>query len=232
MGFHTDDARGATTTEDPVTGKQVDRALPIAQTKGAEVGVRTLAIPNLQSTLTFWVLELQSELVFDGDIGTNAPSPNHSLRKGVEWTNYYTPTKWLTFDADVAGSTAHYEGSPTGGDYVPEAAGTIIGMGVTVHDLGRWSSSLRWRYFGPRYLTQDGSELSPTTSLLYYNLSYKINKTWSITGDIFNLLNTKADDITYYYASRLPGEPAGGVNDFMFHPAEPRTFRIALTARF
>ena len=81
-------------------------------------------------------------------------------------------------------------------------------------------------------LTQDGTKLSPTTSLLYYNLSYKINKTWSVSGDIFNLLNTKTDDITYYCASRLPGEPAGGVNDFMFNPVEPRTFRLALTARF
>jgi hypothetical protein len=231
LGFHTDDARGANTTEDPKTGLAVERALPIAQTKGAEVGVRTLAIPNLQSTLTFWALELQSELVFDGDVGTNVPSPYHSLREGVEWANYYTPTKWLTIDADFAASSARFEGNPVGGDHVPEAAGVIIASGVTVHDVYGWSSSLRWRYFGPRDLTQDGSERSPTTSLLYYNLSYKINKTWSISGDIFNLLNAKADDITYFYASRLRGE-SSAVNDFMFHPAEPRTFRLALTARF
>jgi hypothetical protein len=53
-----------------------------------------------------------------------------------------------------------------------------------------------------------------------------------IEGDIFNLLDAKADDITYYYTSRLPGEPAAGVNDFMFHAAEPRTFRVALTYHF
>jgi outer membrane receptor protein involved in Fe transport len=101
-----------------------------------------------------------------------------------------------------------------------------------VHDLCGWGSSLRWRYFGPRYLTQDGSVQSSTTSLLYYNLSYKFNKKWMIEGDIFNLLNAKADDISYYYTSRLPGEPAEGVNGFLFHAAEPRTFRLALTARF
>ena len=232
LGFHTDDARGANTTEDPKTGQPVERALPIAQTMGAEVGVRTLAVRDLQSTLTFWALELQSELVFDGDIGTNVASPYHSVREGLEWANYYTPTKWLTIDADFASSTAHYEGNPPGGDYVPEAAGVVLASGITVHDICGWSSSLRWRYFGPRYLTQDGVERSPTTSLLCYDISYKINKTWSITGDIFNLLNARADDITYYYASRLRGEPSGGVNDFMFHPAEPRTFRVALTAKF
>ncbi len=232
MGFHTDDARGANTSQDPTTGQPVQRALPIAQTEGAEVGVRTLAVPNLQSTLTFWALKLQSELVFDGDIGTNVPSPYHSFREGVEWANYYMPTKWLTIDADFAASQAHYLGNPVGGDYVPEAANIVIASGVTVHDLKGWTSSLRLRYFGPRALTQNDSKRSPGATLLYYNLSYKFNKTWSIEGDIFNLLNAKADDITYYYAYRLQGQPAAGVSGDVFHPAEPRTFRVALTMRF
>ena len=238
MSFHTDDARGDTTTRDPLTGTTtsilgdpVVRALPIARTEGAEVGVRTLVIPNLQSTLTFWVLRLDSELIFDGDTGTDEPSPYADIRKGVEWANYYTPTKWLTIDADFAVSSAHFTGNPAGGDYVPEAARAVIATGVTVHDLKGWHSSLRWRYFGPRYLTQDGSQLSPTTSLLYYNIGYQINKRWSIEGDIFNLLNTQADDITYYYTFRLT--PTGAdQNGDVFHPCEPRTFRVALTCRF
>jgi hypothetical protein len=48
----------------------------------------------------------------------------------------------------------------------------------------------------------------------------------------FNLLNAKANDITYFYASRLPGEPAQGVNGFMSHPAKPRTFLVGVTAHF
>jgi hypothetical protein len=39
------------------------------------------------------------------------------------------------------------------------------------------------------------------------------------------------DDITYFYASRLPGEPAAGVEDKHFHPAEPRTLRLSLLLR-
>jgi outer membrane receptor protein involved in Fe transport len=201
------------------------------QTKGAEVGVRTLAVPHLQSTLTFWVLYLDSELVWDGDAGTTVPSVDPSRRVGVEWANYYTPNKWLTIDADFATSQARYLGNPVAGDYVPESPNVVIASGVTVHDLCGWTSSLRLRYFGPRALTQDDSVRSPGTTLLYYNLGYKFNKTWSISGDIFNLLNSKADDITYYYTSRLQGEKAGK-DDLMFHPAEPRTFRLMLTARF
>jgi hypothetical protein len=53
---------------------------------------------------------------------------------------------------------------------------------------------------------------------------------------IFNLLNTRAQDIAYYYASRLKNEPpgpdGGGYNDLEFHPAEPRSVRVTMTARF
>ncbi len=239
MGYHTDDARGATTHIDPLTGTTTNifgqsilpPARPVAQSEGAEVGVRTLIIPNLQSSLTLWALKLQSEEVFDGDAGTDEPSPWWDLRKGVEFANYYTPTKWLTIDADFADSTAHFIGNPVGGYYVPEAARVVISSGIYVHDVCGWSSGLRWRYFGPRYLTQDGSVLSPTTSLLYYNLGYKISKNWRIDGDIFNLLNAKADDITYNYQFRLtPNGPDQTGN--VFHPAEPRTFRVALTYNF
>ena len=50
--------------------------------------------------------------------------------------------------------------------------------------------------------------------------------------DVFNLFDRQASDIDYYYTSRLPGEPAGGVNDIHFHPVEPRTARVSLAARF
>ena len=39
-------------------------------------------------------------------------------------------------------------------------------------------------------------------------------------------------DIDYYFASRLPGEPPGGVEDIHFHPAVPRTVRVGLVVGF
>jgi hypothetical protein len=241
LSYHTDDARGATTHIDPlmggktnVFGDQVSPALAVANSQGAEVGVRTAFIPNLQSTLTFWVLRLQSEMIFDGDAGTDEPSPYPDLRKGVEFANYWTPTKWLTIDADICESSARFIGVPKSlglGSYVPEAARLVISSGIWVRDVNGWSTGLRWRYFGPRYLTQDGSAMSPSTSLLYYNLSYKFNEHWSVSGDIFNLLNAKAQDITYNYQYQLTptGSPETGN---VFHAAEPRTFRLAVTYKF
>jgi outer membrane receptor protein involved in Fe transport len=122
------------------------------------------------------------------------------------------------------------------GQYVPEAVEQVFDAGVNVHHLYGFEADLRFRYFGPRALTQDNSVRSPATALLYASVGYRFNATWSIKVDIFNLLNTRAEDIAYYYASRLKNEPPGpdngGYNDLEFHPAEPRSVRVTVTARF
>ena len=49
--------------------------------------------------------------------------------------------------------------------------------------------------------------------------------------DVFNLFNRRGSDIDYFYASQLKGE-ASPVDDIHFHPVEPRSVRLTLTARF
>jgi hypothetical protein len=49
---------------------------------------------------------------------------------------------------------------------------------------------------------------------------------------VLNLANTRADDIQYFYISRLHGEPAGGVGDVHSHPVEPRQVRASLGWQF
>jgi len=38
--------------------------------------------------------------------------------------------------------------------------------------------------------------------------------------------------VDYYYASRLPGEPEGGINDIHTHPVSPRSARLAVLYSF
>jgi len=54
----------------------------------------------------------------------------------------------------------------------------------------------------------------------------------SVMIEVLNLTDSKRDDIAYAYASRLPGEPAAGVDDIHFHPVEPRTVRAGLKISF
>ncbi|NIL95431.1 MAG: TonB-dependent receptor, partial [Woeseiaceae bacterium] len=57
---------------------------------------------------------------------------------------------------------------------------------------------------------------------------YRFGK-FSVRLDVFNLLDSDDYDIAYYYASRLPGEAAGGVDDVHFRPLEPRSVRTSIT---
>ena len=244
MGFHSNDGRGATTTVDPRDPTMPLAAVsPLVRTYGAEIGLRTVAIPHWQSTLTFWWLDIDSELVFNGDAGDTSPNAP-SRRIGVEYANYYTPTPWITLDADLSWSQARfretvvdngYAGAPIVGKYIPEAVQAVLAAGVSVHDPNPnhgFFSSLRLRYFGPRSLVEDNSIRSGATLMLNAQAGYRFNRTWSLSVDAFNLLDRHDSDIAYYYPSRLPGEPAGGVNDTHFHPVEPISARVTISAHF
>ena len=229
-GFHSNDARGAVATRD-LTGNPITPVTPLVRAKGAEVGVRTVVIPHLQTTLAVWTLRLASELTWDGDTFGSVPSPA-SKRSGVELANYYSPMRWLTFDGDVSWSEARFTEPNPAGPYVPEAVGTVVSAGATVDNLHRAFGSLRWRYFGPRALTEDNSQRSEATSLFELAAGYQLTKKLRVTTEFFNLFNSAVSDIDYYFVSRLPGEPSAGVADVMTHPTLARTARINLTLGF
>lgn len=230
IGFHSNDARGTTITRD-ADGNPVDRVTPLVRARGAEVGVRTVAIPHMQSTLTMWTLRLDSELVFSGDDGTTQPS-RPSTRRGIEWANYYSPVKWLVFDGDVSWSRTRFTEFDPVGQYVPEAVGTAVSAGATVSSYRKAFGSVRWRYFGPRTLIEDNSVRSKATSLINLQAGYRVAKSMKLAVDVFNVFNAKDSDIDYFYTSRLPGEPLDGVDDVHTHPTLPRTARVNLIVGF
>jgi len=230
-GLHSNDARGVVATVDPQTLDPVSPATPLVRAKGAEIGLRTEIVPHLQSSIAFWYLHLDSELVFDGDSGTTEPSLP-SRRIGVEWSNHYTPLRWLLIDLDLAWTKARFTGDNPEGNYIPEALQGTAQAGITIQNLGPWTASIFGRYFGPRYLTQDGSVKSNSTTVFNLQATYQLNPKSRIRFDVFNLFNAKADDISYYYTSRLPGEPPEGVADILFHPMESRSVRLGLLYNF
>jgi hypothetical protein len=234
-GFHSNDARGATIETDPATGDPAQQVDPLVATNGAEIGARTTWLPGLQSTAAFWWLHLDSELLFVGDAGsTEATRP--SQRFGVELTNYYQPLDWLTLDADFTFTHAEFTDHDPAGDHIPGAIETTIASGAALAFENGLFGSLRLRYFGPRPLIEDNSVKSDSTALVNLQAGYNwFDFPWgdlTLTLDVLNLLDSKDDDITYFYASRLPGEPADGVEDKHFHPVEPRMFRGYVTWRY
>ena len=61
---------------------------------------------------------------------------------------------------------------------------------------------------------------------------YKLSESIRIALDVFNLLDAKHSDVDYFYRSRLPGEPLGGVEGIHLHPTLPRTVRVSLVVGF
>ncbi len=230
-GFHSNDARGTTSTIDPKTGDSISRVNPLVRSTGYEAGVRTAFIPGLQASFAVFRLDMDSELLFVGDAGTTEAS-RPSKREGFEVSMFYMPLEWLTVDIDYALARARFSDSEASGNHIPGAIQGVGKLAIGVDNLGPLFGSLQWRYFGKRSLVEDNSVQSHHTVTLNGQIGYKIGKNVRVMVQGFNLLNTHAHAIDYYYASRLPGESAAGVNDVHFHPVETRSFRVNLMANF
>ncbi|MGB8204194.1 MAG: TonB-dependent receptor [Candidatus Baltobacteraceae bacterium] len=255
--FHSNDVRGVTYVDDPQTHAPFDSTgAPVGQNPllnrsvGEEVGYRH-STGRMTSTLSLWELYQADELIFDGDHGTTSLG-GPTQRKGVELANYYTPSSWLTIDADLATSTARFLDDPLHqGTGVPESLDAVVALGATV-DEPRYTASLRLRYFGPRTLDTQGDANSPPSTLLNAQLTAKLKGSRRLSLDVLNILNADVPDVTYYYNSWLPYDAANpsnrndptinpalganinttaGVADYHFHPAERRIVRLTYSLK-
>lgn len=245
--FHSNDARGTTQTLDPQTHATVDptgapvvQYAPLVRAWGEEVGYR-YSDAKLTTTVSFWKLNIASELVFDGDHGVTTPS-GPTLRKGIELTDYFRPTPSVTLFADVATSTARFLTNPDNlGTYVPESLNVVSAAGAT-WDRPKFAGTLRYEYFGPRVLDQTGDAVSSPTGVVNTQLTFKRpgGAHWNL--DVLNLFNAHGDDVEYYYGSWVPQDAKNpayannptinpllggtGVQDYTFHPSEGRIVRL------
>jgi hypothetical protein len=227
LGFHSNDARGTTLTVDPVTGDPAQRVDPLVRSRGAEVGVRANPIAGFRSTLSVWALELDSELLFIGDGGATEPS-DRSRRSGVTFANFYRPIPQLSLDADVSLARARFAGVPRTERHIPGALENVVAAGVTWSGrAGGPFGALRVRHFGAYPLTEDNSVRAMGTTLFNADAGLFIAG-MRLQLTVLNLLDERANDIQYYYSSRLPGEAVGGASDIHFHPVEPRQLRLSL----
>jgi hypothetical protein len=222
-GMHSNDARGATTTEsltDPTT--KLTPSPLLVRTEGVEVGVRSKALPGLDSSLSLFLLDQASEIVFNGDAGDTSPS-RPSQRYGIEWTNKYHPYSWLTVDGDLAWSHARFLGYDTAraalyaslagypqaqvgnapGNFIPNAPAIVASAGVTLGEKTGWFGALRWRYLGPTPLTEDGAFQSPAIGIANGRVGYRFDDGWTVHLDALNMLNAKTNQITYAYGSLI-----------------------------
>ncbi|MEZ5571278.1 MAG: TonB-dependent receptor [Halioglobus sp.] len=230
QGLHSNDARGTTTTVDPGDGSAVTPVDPLVDSLGYEIGLRGFWSDRLNTSIALWHLELDSELLFVGDAG-NTEATRGSQREGVEVSTYYRITDQWTFDLEYAYTDSKFTDYAPEGDQIPGALDQVVQAGFSAELGDGWFGSLRLRYFGERPLIEDGSVQSNDATVLNLRAGYATPR-WTVKVDVLNVLDSDDHDIDYYYASRLPNEPAEGVEDIHYHILEPRTVRVYASYHF
>jgi outer membrane receptor protein involved in Fe transport len=220
-GFHSNDARGVTNPDDPVPG--------LVEGTMKEVGAR-FERGGLILTGVYWWSDIDSELIYVGDAGAVEPN-DASKRHGYELTAFYKPNDWLAVDAVWTGSDARYVGVPDGEDFVPGALESAGELGVSAI-FPNWNAAARARYLGPHPLIEDNSVRGEETLLVNLRAAWTGFAGWEIYGELLNAFDSDAHDIDYFYATRLPGEPAGGIEGRNSRVVEPRQVRIGLKKTF
>ena len=228
QGFHSNDARGTVIKKDVQDGSTIQAVEPLVKSLGGEIGLRSFYSRVFNTSIALWYLQLDSELIFVGDAGNTEPS-DKSQRHGIELTTYYHLNQNWTIDLEYAQTNAKYSDAPSGFNKLPGSIDKVVQLGISTDDKSGYFGSLRFRYFGERPLNESGSIASDSSTMVNLKLGYRWSN-WTLKADILNLFDSRDHDIDYFYESQLPGE-IEAVEDFHFHPFEPRSLRVSVSYR-
>jgi hypothetical protein len=216
-GFHSNDARST------VAGD----SSPLARAQGVEVGLRSKpwGSDRMELMATFWGLDLNSELVFVGDAGTTearGPTRRYGVEVGARG-QIYGP---LHFNGSLTWTHAEFKDTGLAIPLAPE-------LTAYAALLLRWpeglSSQLQMTYLGVRPLNEERTVKAP--SWLDFDLTERYQLPIKLSHGrleaflfVQNIFDTNWEGATFAFTSRLPNEPAGGVQDIHFVPGNPRFF--------
>lgn len=230
-GLHTNDARGTTAKRDPKSGLPVDSVPGLVSSRGQELGLKSQMAPDLQTSLTIWRLDVDSELLYVGDAGNTEPG-RPSRRTGVEWSNHWTPGDHLLMDANLAWTRPRYADQDPAGNQIVNAVHRVANLNLAWRHWGPWSGALGFRYIGAAPLTENNAVRSISSVTSNLRIHRKMSNHVDMALDVLNLADRKNNDISYFYTSRVAGEPLAGVAGVHVHPAEPRTLRFNVRIRY
>lgn len=231
-GFHSNDARGVINKIDPTTFTSSTPVNALVASLGKEIGMRSEAIQDLQTSLSLWSLHSNSEIIYSADSSIGSTTPNGpSDRVGVEWNNRWSPNKWLSLDLDTSWIKAKYtymnDNGQMGND-IPNAVNRVINARVTIHQGKLWSAGLEMRFIGAYPLSQDGSMIAPSSFIVNARYRQSLNDRMDVSLDVLNLLNRRYYDIAYQQDYQTCATCAYTANGQTVHPGEPRQTRVTL----
>ncbi len=231
QSFHSNDARGSTISVDPSSGNPTDPVDLLVRGEGTEIGIRYFDPNHFNISLALWYLQLDSELLFVGDAG-NTEASRSSERYGLELAAYYWLGKDFSVDFELAWTESEFSEDAVGeGNEIQGSLPFVLSTGFTWSPYTDWSTTVRVRHFGERPLDSFGQVESDPLTVVNLGVDYKPDN-WQFGLDVLNIFDSNDSDIEYFYASRLNGEPAAGIEDRHFHPIEPRMLRFQVKYLF
>jgi hypothetical protein len=238
-GFHSNDARSAVETGGA-------GALPRAL--GYEAGVRTRFFDGrVELAAALWRLDLESELVWNGDTGGTSAS-GATRRIGLDFEGRWRILDWLYADLDISLATSRYKVDSGNGRAVALAPPRTVTGGLTAQHPSGLRLSLRARHIGTRPATQltssDGvppctPSFGPDDRCYLVAAGYTVfeaalvwtMRRWTATLIAENLTNGQYREAQFGNVSRLAGEPRA-VQDIHYTPGNPLGLQLALGYEF
>lgn len=218
-GFHSNDARA-------VVNSSNVQALPKAT--GYEVGLRTRQWDRLEVSASFWLLDLTSELVYQGNLGTTQIL-GATRRYGTDLGSRLQLLDWLSLSGTVTLNSAEFRET---GNPIPQAP-TLTGRGeLTARLPVGLSASLEMLHLGARPLTQDRSINAQAWTIFNVVARYRPqSKGWwqNMEGflSVQNLMDVPWRQTQLAYETKLATD-AAPVNGLQFTPGGPRTVTAGL----
>jgi len=236
QGFHSNDARGVLDRIDPTTGQAASRVPALVGASGAELGLRTEALPGLRSSLAIWRLASASELVYNADSDLGSTTPNGaSRRQGIEWNNHLQIGRHLQLDADLAWTHARYAAANDNrqaGDLIPNAVAQVGLLRASLNRVGPWSADVEARFIGAYPLTQDGALTAPSSLVTNLRLQREVSPGLELALDVLNAFDRHYEDIAYAQAYQVGASAPPVASGVTVHPGEPRELRLTLRLRY
>jgi len=235
-GFHSNDLRGVLGTVPSLGVPNPNQATPLlTKITSEEIGIRSDLIPRTILTAAVFREDFDSFLTYDADNGVDDAGPPARLQ-GVELSAQVKPFDWIELNGDLNFTHSRYRSGDLGnyglaGLYIPNAPSFIGSFGAIVDNLGPWYGGIELRWLGPYPLLSDNSLRAAGYREVNLDVGYKINDHIKIQLSIFNLFNSHADASQYAYQYQVSptAAPQFGAT---YHPLEPLSGRLTLTAQF
>ncbi len=227
-GFHSNDARA-------IVASNGLGALPRAT--GAELGTRlSLVDGKLDLAAALWYLHLQSEYVFDPDLGmTEAAGPTN--RYGFDFEARYQILSWLWADFDTSLAHAVYTENFGNGNAVALAP-TFTGQAGLSLFHPAWLPGLRAR-IGARWVGDRPANSQDTlTATGYFIVDLYAAYRWRFLefglaiNNLFNTTWREAQFATTYQVREPPYNQTAPVTGIAFTPGAPIAVYATVTAYF